>query len=176
MRKNTTAAMAWLMAFGLSGCDTPSDPTKEAPVEVTPGLYKVTFGGAGLAGAMAQGGPGSDRVDEICLAENEVGDFPGNLVKNYLVVHPSCDHEENPRVGNSFSGKVTCPVDPDKGAGSTRFDYTGTISASAVQIESKMSLDVKFANQDDAAELERGKALLSAITVVTKAQRAGDCP
>ena len=176
MRANfAVAAAAVLSIAALAGCGPEPDPATEAPVELKPGLYKAALYDAGPFGTMSNSRKRA-RFDQICVTEGDIDDFPRKLVEGYLLPDPICDFEENPRVGNAFSGKITCSADQEKVSGGFVTDYSGLIAVDKVTVDAKRSYNMTAKDPRQGAQLEQGKALMNMVALQVGAERVGDCP
>jgi hypothetical protein len=158
----------------LNGCGAAVAPAPDGPVELKPGLYKVTMGG-NLAGMTV---PGAESAPDapICVQSDEIAAFPHRVALNYLAGTPGCTESSTETKDNMFSGKFICPVDPNAMQGTRDIEYVGKVAADSIAIESKMTLTGAPIEGPDAATINQGKVALQALTFTLRADRVGDCP
>jgi hypothetical protein len=168
-----------ILAVALAGCSA-SDPATEAPVELLPGQYQIRMSGGGLAaGVPTSQGPGAVD-DSVCIARADDSETVSKLARQYLGMHPGCSHSANDRVGNSVSGKLSCPTDPERApGGAVTTTYTGALTAESVTLEGKVSFDIPQMtagmSPEEQAQIEQGMKVMESISIVVKAERTGDC-
>jgi hypothetical protein len=178
MPRNIQVAVFAASLSGLTaGCSPAGDPATQEPVELMPGLYQITLSGTGLAQSIQQG-PG-EAEGEICLRSGDVSRFPDRMARNYFSMHPGCTASPEPREGNAFRGKVSCPLDPREMTGEVAIDYEGVVSADRVVVTSRTKFSAQpvpgALSPEEQREFAAGSALMEMVGIQIKAVRAGDC-
>ena len=159
----------------LAGCVEERDPASEAPVDLLPGRYEIT-----LSGNLPQN-PNSKRAPtSLCVTGSKASNFHYHLAEEATKVFGACSPKRAPRVGNAFSGEISCLADQRMATGSNRFIYEGAISPEKVRIEARMKLDAKLkegAGGDEVSDMQLKLAMkaMEAIKTIITAERVGDC-
>jgi Protein of unknown function (DUF3617) len=163
----------------LAGCGETRNPATEPPAKLLPGLYQIFVGRAGVASS-EQGGP-STRHEKICVSASQADEWPSPFVRNYLFMHEGCSLDEKSREGNSLSGKISCPIDPQKGQGNFFVSYTGQMAPDSIELESTMEMKVVLSYEQQAKDpkaaeaLEQYNEMMKGVSMSTTAKRVGDC-
>lgn len=170
--RNCILGLLAVSSLGLAGCA--NDPASQPPVELKPGLYEFSVGGAvGPINAMER----SDRT--MCVRPRHVQHFPNTLAEKAFVFHGSCQPNRSPRVGNAVSGEVTCPVDPKMAAGHTRMSYSGVVTEDGVQITARVSVDAQYnenaLRDGEKIQLEMAMKAMEQVRPRVTARRIGIC-
>ena len=172
-------SLAVLVLLGLAACS-PSepDPATAEPVALTPGLYRITLSGAGLA-RFATPAAKDEPEDEVCVRPSDRARFADQVVKNYFTLHPGCRNQPEPRVGNVIRGVITCPLDPKMSTGTSSVTYEGVLSADGVEVTGRMSIDARpipgKLSPEEQRQLALGTAMMERVGIQVAAVRTGDC-
>lgn len=178
-----TAATALVVATGLalSGCTETRDPASEEPATLLPGQYKVSIGGDMQGGMPFSSKIPKDEQEGFCLAAGYGEDVPEMLVRRHLGMTEGCSLDAAPRQGNAFSGKLSCPTDPERAAGG-RFDitYSGAVSTDRVDISGQIKVELPdsvLASMPpaEAEQIKQGQAAMDKLTISVTAERTGAC-
>ncbi|MFN7028707.1 MAG: hypothetical protein ACK4PC_05005 [Sphingopyxis sp.] len=178
-----TAAAAFVVATGLalSGCTEARDPASEAPATLLAGQYKVSIGGDMQGGMPFASKVARDEQDGFCLAAGYGEDVPEMLVRQHLGMTEGCSLDATPRQGNAFSGKLSCPTDPERAAGGS-FDitYSGAVSTDRVDISGQVKIELPDSvlasmTPEEAEQIKQGQAAMDKLTISVTAERTGAC-
>jgi hypothetical protein len=179
MVKNARRSCSLMLVIALAGCSA-SDPAAETPVELTPGQYQISMSGGGMAaGVPMSQGPGAVD-DSICISRADDSETVSKLARQYMGMHSGCSHSANDRVGNSVSGKLSCPTDPERApGGEISTTYTGVLTAESVTLEGQIKYDIPQMtagmSPEEQAQIDQGLKAMENISIVVKAERTGDC-
>jgi hypothetical protein len=178
--KPTLFALPLILLAGCSGGETRDAATQEK-VTFRPGRYEVTPSGSMLGIAMPRvDSPGTEKKS-LCVSADQASDMPNAFIRQYVMLDPRCSLEDSVREGNAFSGKASCPVDPDKGQGKFTVSYQGEMAAESLDIEVKIAMDFTPSDQQKAKDPEAAQAMekmsgmMKNIGIKFSAVRMGDC-
>ena len=171
--------LALISLLGLVACSPPEpDPATAEPVDLTPGLYRISLSAAGIAGYVAPAGK-DDARDEVCVRPSDSAGFADQVVENYFTLHPGCRKQSEPRVGNVIRGIITCPLDPKMSTGTSTVTYEGILSTDRVEVTSRMSMDLQpvpgTLSPEEQRQLAVGSAVMETVGIRVAAVRSGDC-
>lgn len=178
-----TKAAALVVATGLalSGCTEARDPASEAPATLLPGRYKVSIGGDMQGGMPFTSKVARDEQDGFCLATGYGEEVPEMLVRQHLGMTEGCSLDAAPRQGNAFSGKLSCPTDPERAAGGS-FDitYSGAVSTDRVDISGQIKLELPDSvlasmKPEEAEQMKQAQAMMDKLTISVTAEHSGAC-
>ena len=127
----------WLLAMaatGLAACTQP-DPAAEVPVDLLPGLYRVTLGGGTVVELKAGG-----RQAEVCFAPDNASAFPSDPISHLIPDWDGCTTANDAPKGNAISGLRNCPGGQGhKRRQSMRMRYAGSHGTEDFAIEGEVS-------------------------------------
>lgn len=178
-----TKAAALVVATGLalSGCTEARDPASEEPATLLPGQYKVSIGGDMQGGMPFASKVARDEQDGFCLAAGYGEDVPEMLVRQHMGMTEGCSLDAAPRQGNAFSGKLSCPTDPERAAGGS-FDitYSGAVSPDRIDISGQIKLELPDSvlasmKPEEAEQMKQAQATMNKLTISLIAERTGAC-
>ena len=179
--RNKAVVAALATSLALSGCTEARDPASEAPATLLPGQYKVSIGGDMQGGIPFASKVARDEQDGFCLAAGYGEDVPEMLVRQHLGMTEGCSLDAAPRQGNAFSGKLSCPTDPERAAGGS-FDitYNGAVSPDRVDISGQIKIELPYSvlasmKPEEAEQIKQGQATMDKLTINVTAERTGAC-
>lgn len=171
-------------ASATAGCSGTRDAGAEAPVDLKPGRYQVSYEGAAYGFKMPgqKDGPGADDRS-ICVGSGNAKHWPKMLVRSGLGMDEGCSFDKVDRTGNALSGELVCEGDQGKmPGGEVKLVYSGAMSETDTVLDAKLAFDFSGVSDDidprAAADIERIKQsteMLEAVSVVITATRTGDC-
>lgn len=161
-----------LLPLALAGCI--GDPSSEAPVTMTPGLYEVELPGLALAGFDVD--QDKEPTKKLCLRPGDRDYFAHRVIRETLALK-GCADPVNERKGNQLSTTIRCSI-PDPGAkGDIYFRGMGRIRAEAFATGFKVDLseiDIEDPEAQQAARMLQAMQSVGSVSVTAK--RIGDCP
>jgi hypothetical protein len=173
-------AVAATILATLGACST-RDPAVEQPIAMKPGRYKVQMGGGmmGINLTKHTDGPGADKIGFKCVTSpTEVG-WIHKLMLGSLSTHPSCSTSDKKRVGNLISGTASCPIEPDKGSGRMKFEYTGVISEESIAVKGHLIMPdiggLRGLNEEQRTQMKQASEMMKAVEILTEIKRDGEC-
>jgi hypothetical protein len=178
-----TKAAALVVATGLAltGCTEARDPASEEPATLLPGQYRVSIGGDMQGGMPFASKVARDEQDGFCLAAGYGEDVPEMLVRQHMGMTEGCSLDAAPRQGNAFSGKLSCPTDPERAAGGS-FDitYSGAVSSDRVEINGQIKLELPDSvlasmAPEEAEQMKQAQAMMEKLTISVTAEHSGAC-
>lgn len=175
---NRILLLSLALAAGLSACSGASDPASEAPVALKAGKYRVEISGQAQTAFMGTQQTQANDRGSVCLSSDDDGVKVSKLARGSYSMHEGCSHSANDRVGNSVSGRVSCPTDPERmPGGEIAIEYTGTLAADMITLEGKQKMDLPTANltEEEKQLLSRSDEVFDKVSIIVKAERIGDC-
>jgi hypothetical protein len=159
-------------SLALVGCL--GDPSTEAPVTMTPGMYEVELPGLALAGFDVD--HDKQATKKLCLRPGD-GDFFAHRVIRETIALPGCADSVNERTGNLLEATISCSPEESDVKGEVVLRGSGRIRAERFAAEFKVDLS---GLQIDDPEARQGAQMLQAVQGVgglsVDARRIGDCP
>ena len=179
--RNKAVVAALATGLALSGCTEARDPASEAPATLLPGQYKVSIGGDMQGGMPFASKLARDEQDGFCLAAGYGEDVPEMLVRQHMGMTEGCSLDAAPRQGNAFSGKLSCPTDPERAAGGS-FDitYSGAVSPDRVDISGQIKLELPDSvlasmKPEEVEQMKQAQAMMDKLKISVIAERTGAC-
>jgi hypothetical protein len=168
-----------LLALTVSGCSS-RDPASEERVDPLDGQYEVNIVAGGAVGALVPQGRNSEPLRSVCVRGGNGSSFAESLPRGGML-HPGCTLSAAPRQGNALSGRITCPLDPQRAPGGQAVsEYRGAVSAEGVEIDLAMRITIPESAYaamppEQAEQLRQGIAMMESIPTRIVARRTGDC-
>lgn len=171
------AGLLLILCAALAACGG-GDPAKEPPVNVKPGLYRLTMDRGGFGPVKV--GYDSKNVEEQCLAGEADLEWLYPLVERKFCPDCACSTEDKIRAGNAIAARTICPFD-DKGTfGALEYAWRGAVSEQGVTLEGKVKSGLATFVAPDASEADKqaaaAKADAEATAMSGRVERVGDCP
>jgi hypothetical protein len=154
------------------------DPAAEQPVNVKPGLYRLSLDRPGFGPAKV--GLNSKNVEEQCLAGETDLEWIYPMVERKFCPECACSTEDKTRTGNSIGARAVCPIDDSGMFGALEYAWRGVVAEEGVTLEGKVKSGLASFVPPEASEAEkqaaRAKADSEATALSGRIERVGDCP
>lgn len=183
--KHSFVILSLPVVLTIAGCGATRDAATEAPIDLQPGRYEISFEGAafGMRAPGQKEGPNSSNRS-ICVTENVAKKWPRIAMTGHLGNEgkANCEFDNEKRTGNAFSGEYICDSEQDRmPGGKVKLAYTGTVSATESVIDTKMGFEMPDPSEmpakmaEEMEQLKKAQPLLNAVSVIITAKRTGDC-
>ena len=170
MRQSLIAIFSAAGLVTLSGCGT--DPAKQEPVQLQPGLYKLSYSGASPQPFGRRST--SPEKDEVCVSPSDADSFPQTYPRrHWSKLGASCDGPLTERVGNHIAGKVACSA-MDGASGNVSVHFEGEVAEDSLDVSIEFKANLSGLPAAEAAKLDT--SALNDLDLRMSLRRIGDCP
>jgi hypothetical protein len=155
-----------------------SDPASEQPVNLKPGLYKVTMDTTVLGPIKVDSKFGGEEAK--CVASDSDLEWIYPAIENKFCPECSCSTKDKARKGNVFSARAVCPHDDDGMFGDLEYSYQAVVSEDGLTLEGNVKSGLATYVAPDATDEEKADAARVAekwesVTMAGRIERVGDC-